>query len=255
MKNSRINEQDEKRHGKLTLKRKRMIAVVSLVITLAIMLWLGWYITRVIQHSMESDGGIRSAAENFREFIRGYGGLGWVVAFGIQILQVMIPTIPGEFIEVGMGLCFGWLGGALICLVGGAIGSALLMLLIKKYGTKVVELFVSVDRINEMRFINNEKKLKLTVFIFYLIPGTPKDALIFFFGLTRISIWDFLWIQTLARIPSIITSTVAGHLATNQQFTASVIIFAVTGVCALLGMLVYRKILSSKQSSEEKADK
>ena len=126
------------------------------------------------------------------------------------------------------------------------------MLFVKKYGIKAVELFVSTDKINELKFINNEKKLKTTVFLLYLIPGTPKDPLIFFFGLTKISIWDFIWIQTVARIPSVVTSTIAGEQVTKQNFLVSIIIFAVTGVLALMGMFLYRKIISHKNNHKEK---
>ena len=86
----------------------------------------------------------------------------------------------------------------------------------------------------------------------YLILGTPKDPLIFFFGLTRINIWDFVWISTLARIPSVVTSTGAGEQATKQNFLASVIIFAVTGALAIIGMLFYRKLLNHRKTKKDK---
>ena len=91
------------------------------------------------------------------------------------------------------------------------------MLFVKKLGIRAVELFVSLDKINELRFINNEKKLSTFVFLLYLIPGTPKDPLIFFFGLTKIKISNFVVISTLARIPSIVTSTIGGEFLVNKD--------------------------------------
>lgn len=237
---------------KKLLRRKRIIAIVSIVIAVSLFVWLSFYLTDVILSSLDEDGNIMNTAQNFKELIESYGKWGVIVAFGIQVLQVIVSPIPGEVIEVGMGLCFGWLGGAVLCLVGGALAAALIMLFVKKYGIKAVELFVSTDKINELRIINNEKKLKTTVFLLYLIPGTPKDPLIFFFGLTKISIWDFIWIQTLARIPSVVTSTIAGEQVTKQNFLVSIIIFAVTGVLALIGMFLYRKIVSHKNNHKEK---
>ncbi|MBO5869159.1 MAG: TVP38/TMEM64 family protein [Clostridia bacterium] len=246
-----LETKSESEKNKL-LRRKRIIAIVSIVIAVSLFVWLSFYLTDVILSSLDEDGNIMNTAQNFKELIESYGKWGVIVAFGIQVLQVIVSPIPGEVIEVGMGLCFGWLGGAVLCLVGGALAAALIMLFVKKYGIKAVELFVSTDKINELRIINNEKKLKTTVFLLYLIPGTPKDPLIFFFGLTKISIWDFIWIQTLARIPSVVTSTIAGEQVTKQNFLVSIIIFAVTGVLALIGMVLYRKIISHKNNHKEK---
>lgn len=253
-----INRFRNEKERLLTLKRKRIIAVVSLVIAVALMLWLGYFATKTILHSLRGDGGIREAAANFQELISGYGSNGIIVAFAIQFLQIIISPIPGEVIEVGMGVCFGWFGGALICLSGGALAAAVIMLFVKKLGIRAVELFVSTEKINELRFINNDKTLELMVFLLFLIPGTPKDPLIFFFGLTRIKIKDFVIIQTIARIPTVVSSTVAGQFAVEENFLASLIIFIITGLLALCGMFFYRKILirkDSKKKSEKQISK
>ncbi len=239
-------------HKKLTLKRKRIIAIVSVIIAVAVMLWLGFFLTKALMFSVDTDGGVRTAAKNFRDLINSYGNAGILVAFAIQVLQVVVSPIPGEVIELGMGMCFNWWAGALICLLGGALAAAVIMLFVKKFGIKLVELFVSAEKINELKFINNEKKLKTTVLLLYLIPGTPKDPLIFFFGLTKISVWDFVWISTLARIPSIITSTIAGEQATKENFWTTAIILVITGILALIGMFFYKKIVSQRQSKKEK---
>lgn len=247
----RLNTPKSEAEQKLLLKRKRIIAVVSIVIAVALFLWLGLFLTETILFSIDSDEGILSTAQNFKALIESYGSWGWIVAFGIQVLQVVVSPIPGEVVEVGMGLCFGWFGGTVLCMLGGAVAAWIIMVFVKKFGVKVVELFVSTEKINELRFINNEKKLKRTVFLLYLIPGTPKDPLIFFFGLTKIKIWDFVWIQMVARIPTIVTSAIAGEQATKQNFLATVVIFAITGAMALVGMFFYRKILSHRNNKKQ----
>src|SRR5690554_1909323 len=64
------------------------------------------------------------AQERLREYIDGIGFWGWLLMLGIQILQVVIAFIPGEPVEIIMGLLFGpWLG-ALTCMLGIAIGTA-----------------------------------------------------------------------------------------------------------------------------------
>lgn len=218
-----------------TLRQKRIIAIISLIITLILFLALAWWLTRFLLR-----GG---SVESFKELIKSYGSLGWLVAFGIQVLQVIVSPIPGEVVELGMGICFGWFWGAVLCLVGSALGSVIIMFIVKKVGIKMVQLFVSVDKINELRFINSERKLNSLVFILYVLPGTPKDPLIFFFGLTRIGIIEFTVISTLARIPSVITSTVGGKLFIDGHLIGAVIVIAVTAVISLAGMILYQSIL------------
>ena len=237
---------------KLTLKRKRIIAATSLVITLGLFIWLGYYITDVLMFSYNSEQGITAAAGNFKALIESYGNVGVLVAFAIQVLQVIVSPIPGEVIEVGMGLCFGWFGGTVICLLGGALGAWLIMIFVRKLGFKLVELFVPLEKINELRFINNEKKLERTVFLLYLIPGTPKDPLIFFFGLTKIKISDFVIISTIARIPSIVSSTIGGKFLVDENYLGAILLFAITGAISLGGLIAYRLVLKKLKEKHEK---
>lgn len=241
----------EKRKA-VTAKRKRGIAIVSLIIAVALFLWLGYYLTDVIFFSLKSEGGIEDTALNFKEMIQSYGNWGWIVAFGIQVLQVVVSPIPGEVIEVGMGLCFGWFGGTMLCLLGGALAAWIIMVFVKKLGIKVVELFVSLDKINDLKFINDEKKLERFVFLLYMIPGTPKDPLIFFFGLTRIKISNFVVISTIARIPSIVTSTIGGDFLVDKNYLGAILIFAITGAVSIAGIFAYKKILQKLKDRPKK---
>ena len=236
---------------KLLLKRKRIIAVISFIIAAGMFLWLGYAIAETLMISIENGQGISDAAKNFKDLISGYGNMGVLVAFGIQVLQVVVSPIPGEVIEVGMGLCFGWFEGALLCLLGSALATAIIMLFVKKLGFRFVELFIPLEKINELRFINSEKKLERFAFLLYLIPGTPKDPLIFFFGLTKINIVDFVVISTIARIPSVVSSTIGGKFLVDQNYLGAIIIFAITGIAALIGIFLYKVILDKLRSRKK----
>lgn len=244
------SERTEAENKKLQ-KRKRIVAIISLIIAVALFVWLGAYLTEVILFSVESGEGLDNAAANFKTLIEGYGNIGILVAFGIQVLQVVVSPIPGEVVEVGMGLCFGWFGGALICLLGVALASAIIIAFVKKFGFKFVELFVPIEKIQELRFINSEKKLARCVFLLYLIPGTPKDPLIFFFGLTKMRTIDFVVISTIARIPSVVSSTIGGKFIVEQNYLAAILVFAVTGIFSLVGLLMYKKILEIMSEHKE----
>ncbi len=235
---------------KLLLKRKKTIAIIFVVITLLLAAAITYYVVEALKFS-NGDAPISDLAVNFKNLIQSYGNTGVLVALGIQILQVIVSPIPGGVIELGLGLCFGWFWGTVICLVGVAVASAVIMYLVKKWGIKIVELFVSTEKINELKFIKGEKKLERFVFLIYLIPGTPKDPLIFFFGLTRISISNFVIISTLARLPCVVTSTMSGKFLADKNYLGVIILFIVMGILALLGIIAYKKILERLHKRKE----
>lgn len=226
--------------AKKTLRLKRIIAIVSLAIALALILWLTFYVTS----SFMKGKSVEETVQDFKKLIDSYGSKGILVAFGIQVLQVIVSPIPGEVIELGMGLCYGWFGGMMLCLLGSALGGAIIFVLTKKLGIKLVELFVPIEKINELRFINSDQKLARAVFILYLFPGTPKDPLIFFFGLTRIKLSTFLIISSIARIPSVVTSTISGHYVSKQEYGKAALIFIITALISLVCLILYKKVLA-----------
>ena len=219
------------------LRRRRIVALVSLAVVAALVSWLTVFI-------IQKFSAFGSDPEQFKTFIEGYGWKGWLVALGIQVLQVVISLIPGEVVEVGMGYAFGWLGGTVLCLIGVGLASALVFLLVKRWGVRLVELFISRDKIDQLHFINSEQRLKRTVFLLFFIPGTPKDLFTYFIGLTRIKLHEFLAISLIARIPTVVSSTIGGNLIQDKSYLEAILLFAITGAVSLLGMLIYNRIVA-----------
>lgn len=226
------------------VKRKRLFAVFSIVVIIAIIAFLTYFLAVRFMKIASSD-------VEFRDFIQGYGAYGIFVAIGLQVLQVFVALIPGEVVEIGLGFAYGWFGGTLVCLIGVAIGSMLIFLLVKKFGIRLVEIFVSVDKINELKFINNEHKLHRLTFILYFIPGTPKDLITYFIGLTRMTLSEFLTITIFARIPTVVSSTVGGNLIGNGHYVKAVVLFVVTAVVSLIGLKLYNIIMQKVKKKSE----
>ncbi len=224
------------------LRRRRITAVVSLCLVLLLLLWL----TIVLYQRLFEIG---ATPEDFKSFIDSFGWIGWLVALGIQMLQVLVALIPGEVVEIGIGCAFGAVEGTVICLGGVAIASAVVFLLTRRFGIRLLELFFPVESINSLRFINSEKKLHRTVFLLFFIPGTPKDLLTYFVGLTRIKLSTFLIISLIARIPSVVSSVIGGDLISDRNYSGAVLLFAITGVVSLLGMQLYTLLLRRKRFS------
>ena len=73
--------------------------------------------------------------------------------------------------------------------------------------------------------------------ILFIIPGTPKDLFVYIAGLLPIHPIRFIAISTFARIPSIISSTLAGANLATGDWKMSLIIYAITFV--IVGIIVF----------------
>ena len=65
--------------------------------------------------------------------------------------------------------------------------------------------------------------------------------MVYALGLTPMSVLQGMLLTTVARIPSILTSTLSGHALGEEQYLASAIIYGLTGIASLIAILVYRK--------------
>ena len=114
----------------------------------------------------------------------------------------------------------------------------------------------NLEKINKLKFIESEEKLNRLTFILFFIPGTPKDLLTYFVGLTRMTLKDFLAITLFARIPSVVSSTIGGNFIGDEKYMEAVILFVVTGIVSVLGIKIYNSIVKKVEvKAKEKIDK
>ncbi len=186
--------------------------------------------------------------QKFRESL-GNGFESYLIFIGIQILQVIFAFIPGEAIEFAAGYVFGAFWGTVLCLIGVAIATAFVFGLTRLIGKKFTEIMLDKKDLKKLAFLNSEKNLEWIFAVLYFIIGTPKDVITYFAGITKIKFSVFMLISTFCRIPSILTSAIAGQAMGEENYILSVIIFAVCAVVALLGYLVYYKISKRKQEN------
>lgn len=223
-------------------RKRKLLAGISAAVVVILALLATWFIWRWLTSF---------SREGLRDYIRSFGAAGWLVFLALQILQVFIALIPGELLESAAGFVFGPVFGTLLCYAGIAIASLLVFVLTRKFGVKLVQVFVSREKINQLRFLNTEKKRDVLIFIVFFIPGTPKDLLTYFAGLTEIKLSTFLVITLVARLPSVVTSTFGGHLLGEGEYVLAVIVYAATAVISLFGMSVYNGWMKRR---EVKAD-
>ena len=182
----------------------------------------------------------------FREWVDARGLWGQAAMILIVAVQILVALIPGEPFEFAAGYAFGVWQGLLLCLAGSFIGGSLAMLLARRFGMRLVKALFPKQDIENLAIFRKPDRLRLLTFILFLIPGTPKDVMVYALGLTPMSVLQGMTLTTLARIPSIITSTLSGHALGEEQYIASIIIYGLTGLASLIAILLYRRRMKAE---------
>ena len=219
----------------MTDKHKKLISAAGIALFLLLSLAIFWFVGKPFLAFV-------SEPEKFRLWVDGHGIWGRLAFLGMMLLQVFVAIIPGEPLEIGAGYAFGAVEGTILCILGAGIGSALVFLFVRRFGVKAVEVFISQEKIRSVRFLNDPKRLYLLITIAFLLPGTPKDVLCYCAGLTPIRFRHFLWISSICRLPSVVTSVLGGNALGSGNWQAAVWIFLATMAVSLIGLLIYKRI-------------
>lgn len=224
----------------LTLKQKRIIGVLVIILFIAFCGVVSWFIGRPMIQFV-------SKPEDFRVWVDSHGFWGKLAFIGMVMFQVVIALVPGEPLEIGAGYAFGAIEGTILSVIGITLGSLIVFSLVRRFGIRLVEIFFSAEKIRSLKFLQKSKKRDIIIFLVFFLPGTPKDLLTYFAGLTDIKPAHFLWLASVARLPSVITSTVGGNALGTEKYVQAIIVFAVTLLISGIGWLIYKFISSHKK--------
>lgn len=192
--------------------------------------------------------------ESFRIWVDRSGIWGRLAFVAMIIIQVIVALIPGEPLELAAGYAFGAFEGTILSMVGILIGSWIIFTMVRRFGVKLVEVFFSDREIRRLRFLKNPQKTKVIAFLLMLVPGTPKDFLSYFAGLTRLTTVQWLTIVAVARIPSLVTSTLTGAAAGEQNYTLAAVMTGITLLLSGAGLLYYRRLCNEQEEIENTFD-
>lgn len=177
---------------------------------------------------------------------------GTLIFIAICVVQVVIALIPGEAVEIAAGVIFGpWLG-LILCIVGITLGSIIVIVLVRKFGRRFVEALYPREKIDSLPVLNDPKKRNAMIFLLFFIPGTPKDLLTYIVGLTDVSIPMYIALTAVARVPSIVMSTLGGDAFGEGKIIKGIIIFGSAALISGAGYLVYVWIQKLHQKRKEK---
>lgn len=215
------------------MDRKKLPAVLALAAYLALTAVLCVYVGKPMLR-------FASEPEKFRVWVQQRGLWGMLAYGGMVLLQVFVAIIPGEPLEIVGGYAFGALEGTLLCMAGAALGSILVFALVRRYGMRMVEIFFDRGQTRRLKFLNYSPRRRLLLIILFIVPGTPKDLLCYYAGLTDIPWKHWLLLCSLGRLPSIVTSTIGGNFLCTRDFWYAVIIFGAALLISLMGVVIYK---------------
>ena len=225
----------------LTQKQIKIISIIALVLVGVFFALAAIFIGRPMMEFF-------SDPEEFRLWVEDKGILGKIAFILMIAFQVVVAFVPGEPLEIGAGYAFGAIEGTILCVIGITLGSLIVFLLVKKFGIRLVEVFFSREKIKSLRFLRNKKSRNLLVFIVFFLPGTPKDLITYFVPILDIKFSLFFILASVARLPSIITSTLGGGALGTADYLKAILVFAITAVLSGIGWLIYNFISKRKKS-------
>lgn len=219
----------------MSRRAQRIAAVIGMAIAALATVVLWRYVgTPLVQFA--------SNPAAFREWVNSHGPYSRIAFVGMTVFQIIIAVVPGEPFELAAGYAFGAWEGTALCIVSCIIGSFLTFMLVRRFGVKLLRVFFSEEQIESVSFLKSSPKRDILFFIVYMLPGTPKDLLGYFAGLTDIRLARWMLICSLGRLPSVVTSTVGGNYLGRSDYRLAIWVFALTLVLSGAGLLLYRWI-------------
>ena len=95
-----------------------------------------------------------------------------------------------------------------------------------------------------------KKRLEWIMVLLFIIPGTPKDIIVYLAALLPINPYRFIVISIIARIPSIISSTIAGANLALGNWHISLLVYVATFALVGLAMLIINKFDKTKSAED-----
>lgn len=208
--------------------------LLLLIILIGIPLYLYFFHRDIIEQF--------STLEDVNAFFREYRTQSIFIYVAVQILQIVICVIPGQWLQFAAGYMYGFWIGYLLSLAGALIGTVITYYLARILGHDIMHLIFSEEKIRKMLKTLNSKKAVVLVFLLYLIPGFPKDICSYVAGLSELKLKPFLIISLIGRSPGMMGSLLIGRQVEVGGYVSAVVIAAIALILCLLGIAFRKQI-------------
>lgn len=244
---NRLKEAIKERGDELTNAKKKRVAAVIGAAALVVFFVLFYLFVGIKIADFVND------PQGFKEWIEGFDEGSIAIFVLLRVIMTVFRVIPGGPLQFASGCAFGTWGGLLWCMVGSLIGTLIIFFLGKRYGTKLVGLFVSPEKMQSAALLKDRKKRNMWLFLMNFIPGTPKDIFTWVAALADGGSLTSMFVILTARIPSVLVSTWCGAQLMEENYLLSGIVFGVLLSVGIVCSLVYKKV--TKKNAEKAAEK
>lgn len=148
---------------------------------------------------------IFTSPDALKIFLERLGILGPIIFIIIQIVQVVIPVIPGGISTAVGVLVFGPVYGFIYNYFSIVLGSIIVFLISKKYGMKVIKKIFKQETIDKYIGWLDKKDTFDKLFAFAIfMPVAPDDFLCYLAGITKMSLKRFTLILIVCKPATIL---------------------------------------------------
>lgn len=156
--------------------------------------------------------GYFNSLDSFRELILAKGAWGPIVFMGLQIVQIVVPVIPGGLTCVAGVVIFGAFWGFIYNYISICLGSILVFFISRTFGRSIVIKIFGEDLYDKYRGKLNEDRYDKFFALAIFLPVAPDDFLCYLTGLTEMSVKKFITIILLCKPLSIFAYSMAWAL-------------------------------------------
>ena len=153
--------------------------------------------------------GLFNSLDSFRAYILSKGKLAPLFFMLIQVVQIVLPVIPGGLTTVFGVIIFGAFWGFIYNYISICIGSILVFFISRNFGKSIVIRIFGKDIFEKYHHKIHDKSYEKFFALAILFPVAPDDFLCYLSGLTDMSFKKFASIIFLFKGPSIFLYSMA----------------------------------------------
>jgi len=153
-----------------------------------------------------------------RDYLAGFGNAGSLVYILIQVIHVIIVVVPGDIFNICGGFVYGIPLGFTLSFLGMMLGTVIVFYISRLFGSNIVEMLISKEKIEKLSEILNSTKGTIGMFIICTIPLIPKDLMMYVAGLTPVKATRLFLVYGLSRIPGTLIWVSIGANAYEKDY-------------------------------------
>ena len=123
-------------------KKVKLFKILMLAVFILIMVFLTIKFFPLFKSISTEQGRI-----DLKNEIESIGSEGVIIIVGLMVIQIFLPILPGEPVEILAGMSYGAIGGLIIVFLGAFVSSFIIFFAVRKFGKSFIYAFVSKEKI------------------------------------------------------------------------------------------------------------